>query len=108
MGSEERKKELREKILEHLAFLTSSASGLFVEPREYGPLRCIDAMRRFIDLVLSLGVVEDEELVRDLQEMRKELDKGVVLLMYSTEEFTKFVSDINRELARKVKQALGI
>lgn len=102
------KEELREKILEYLAFLTSSASGLFIEPREYGPLRCIDAMRRFIDLILSLGIVKDEELIKDLQEIRSELDKGVVLLMYSSEEFTRFVSDINKELARKVKQALDI
>ncbi len=107
MGNESDK--LRERILEYLAFLSSSASGLFIEPKEYGPLRCIDAMRRFIDLVLGLEIIKDEELVKDLQKMRKELDRGgVVLLMYSNEEFAKFVSDMNRELARKVKQALGI
>jgi hypothetical protein len=98
----------RLKIYECLAYLSSSAQGLFVEPKEYGPLRCIDAMRRLIDLLMELKAVEGEEDVKGLKELKEELDKGIVLLMYSAEDFRRFVVDLNVKLAKKVHEAMKL
>jgi hypothetical protein len=87
-------------IFELLAYLASSARGLLEEPREYGPLRCLDAMRRLIDVVLEMKLVEDPEVVKYLQELKDRLQRGMITLMYNVEEFKNFIIDLNRELAK--------
>jgi hypothetical protein len=95
-------------IYEYLTYLSSSAQGLFLEPKEYGPLRCVDAMRRFINVVIGLGIIEGESSVKGLEELKERLEKGVTLLMYSPEKFKEFVTELNIELARKVSKLLDI
>jgi hypothetical protein len=94
------------RILELLAYLASSARGLLDEPREYGPLRCLDAMRRLIEFSLETGLVEDPEVARYFEELKGKLSRGIVTLMYSAEEFKKFVIEINTELAGKAASIL--
>ena len=93
-------------IYEYLCYLSSSAQGLFLEPREYGPLRCIDAMRRFIDLVIKIGIIEEEDQVRELVELKDKLSKGLAL--YDLVEFEKFVRELNNELSTKIIKLLNI
>jgi hypothetical protein len=86
--------------------LASSARGLLEEPREYGPLRCLDAMRRLIDLALKINLVEDNTIASYLLELKGKLSKGILLLLYNPEEFKKFIVDVNIELARKAVEVL--
>lgn len=44
-----------EELLLLTAYLLSSGRGLLEEPREYGPLRCLDAARRVLSLRSDLG-----------------------------------------------------
>ena len=44
-----------EELLLLAAYLLSSGRGLLEEPREYGPLRCLDAARRVLSLRADLG-----------------------------------------------------
>lgn len=94
------------RVFELLAYLASSARGLLEEPREYGPLRCLDAMRRLIDMVLETGLIEDEEVTKYLEELRSRLSQGIILLMYSAEEFRKFIINVNVELSEKTTRVL--
>lgn len=93
-------------VLELLAYLASSARGLLDEPREYGPLRCLDAMRRFIDFALETGLIKDPEIVEYFKGLREKLSRGIVTLMYSAEEFKRFVIEVNVELSSKVTTIL--
>ncbi|MCI4457825.1 MAG: hypothetical protein JHC19_07115 [Desulfurococcaceae archaeon] len=86
-------------ILEFLAFLSSSAQGLFGEPHEYGPLRCVDAIRRFIDLIFKLDVPLDEKFIQELKELRSWIDRDMHLLMYDREKFREFVNNLTKTLA---------
>ena len=94
------------RVFELMAYLASSARGLLEEPREYGPLRCLDAIRRLIDLALETGLVEDSATVNYLLELKDKLSKGILLVLYNPEEFKKFIVDINVELAKKAVEAL--
>lgn len=89
-------------VFELLAYLASSARGLLDEPREYGPLRCLDAMRRLIDFVLEAKLIDDLEIIKYFEELREKLSKGIITLMYSAEEFKKFVVEVNVEFSGKV------
>lgn len=94
------------KLFELLDYLASSARGLFEEPREYGPLRCLDAMKRIIEAALELGLVENAELVGYLKELGERLGKGMLLVLYNVEEFKKFVVEVNVELSAKTLEVL--
>lgn len=94
------------RILELLAYLASSARGLLDEPREYGPLRCLDAMRRLIDVVLDIRLTDDPEIIRYFEELKEEISRGIVTLMYNAEEFKRFVIKVNVELSSKVTSIL--
>lgn len=100
----EDKKTVR--VFEILTYLASSARGLLEEPREYGPLRCLDAMRRLIDVVLEIGLIEDEEVAKYLEGLKNKLSQGIVLLMYSAEEFRKFIINVNVELSEETTKLL--
>ena len=54
------KTEIR--FFELLAYLSTSARGLIYEPKLYGPLRLLEAVNRFIDLMDALQLA-DEELI---------------------------------------------
>ena len=64
-------------ILEHLAFLLSSAELCLHEPHYYGTLRLLDAAFRFARTVLDTGVGDPSllELSRRMEEA-KALRKG--------------------------------
>ncbi len=94
-----------ESIYELIAFLTSSAEGLLIEPKIYGPLRCLDAASRLIDLMLELGLIgRDDYLVK----LKEEIDRSKFLVLYDEEKFRESIIKINVELARRVKELLGI
>jgi hypothetical protein len=94
------------RVFELIAYLASSARGLLEEPREYGSLRCLDAMRRLIDLALKINLVKDSAIASYLLELKGKLSKGILLLLYNPEEFKKFIVDVNIELARKAVEVL--
>ncbi|MFD0690673.1 DUF6092 family protein [Actinomadura fibrosa] len=45
-----------EELLLLAAYLLSSGRGLVEEPPQYGPLRCLDAARRLLELAARTGV----------------------------------------------------
>ncbi|MGC9148829.1 MAG: DUF6092 family protein [Sulfolobales archaeon] len=87
--------------MEFLAFLSSSSEGLFGEPREYGPLRCVDAMRRFIDILIELNLPLEENLLEELKDLRNWIDRDMHLLMYDPDKFKEFIMRLNKVLAEK-------
>ncbi|MEM0050508.1 MAG: DUF6092 family protein [Candidatus Bathyarchaeia archaeon] len=93
-------------IYEYLAYLSSSAMGLLGEPVDYGPLRLLDAMRRFIDLIISLNLPIDKETVKDLVDLREKITSGMALRRANTVEFEDFLRKLNRELAMIVLKTL--
>jgi|GEM_PF-566914 len=100
--------KILEKIFEFLAYLSSSAQGLFGEPREYGPLRCVDAMRRFIDLIIELKIPLDKDVMNELKELRSWIDKDIHLLMYDPDKFKDFVNKLTRSLAEIIEKYLSL
>lgn len=71
------------RVFKLIAYLASSARGLLEEPHEYGPLRCLDAMRRLIDVALKINLVEDSAIASYLLELKGKLSKGILLLLYN-------------------------
>lgn len=60
-------------IIEHLAFLVSSATGCIDEPKIYGSLRLIDATERLITLLGELEICSDkrlDEIAQDISERK--------------------------------------
>ncbi|MEM4570165.1 MAG: hypothetical protein QXE66_02525, partial [Desulfurococcaceae archaeon] len=62
--------------------------------------------RRLIDMVLETRLIEDEEVTKYLEELRSRLSRGIILLMYSAEEFRKFIINVNVELSEKTTRVL--
>ena len=92
-----------EKIYEFITFLVSSARGLLEEPQSYGPFRCLDAVTRFIDLIKELGF-EDPYL----DELKEEINKNKILVLFDEKKFRDFIIELNVKLAKKVKEMLQI
>jgi len=90
-----------EEAYELIAFLASSANGLLMEPRLYGPLRCLDAISRLIEFLEKTRCVELDDFLKALKE---EVDKGKLLVLVDEEKFKKFIIDLNMKLADRVKE----
>lgn len=95
--------EKKLRIYDFIAYLVSSARGLFVEPQIYGPFRCLDAVSRFIRLLSDFGIVDPY-----LDELRDEVDKNKYLVLIDESKFREFVVYLNVKLARRVKDYLSL
>jgi len=68
-------------------FLLASAEGLFQEPKEYGPLRLLQAVVRIARLLEAKGSPD-----RFLEEVVRDIDHNVVSLLEDPPGFEQFVS----------------
>lgn len=67
-----------EELLLLAAYLISSGRGLLEEPRDYGPLRCLDAARRILRLRARAGGAQSPELT-SLKERMDEVMCGAMV-----------------------------
>lgn len=100
-----RDSDLESKVYEYLAFLISSARRLFEEPI-YGPLRLLDAARRFLNIVVTYRLITDERVLSDLRELMKKIDEGIIKLWRDTEKLKNFTSELNVKLAEKISELM--
>jgi hypothetical protein len=70
-------------------FLVAAAEGLFQEPREYGPLRLLQALQRVAGLLAEHGVENPF-----LSEKAKQVDENTRSVMRDPSRFQEFVSDL--------------
>ncbi|MFM1652099.1 DUF6092 family protein [Brevibacillus sp. B_LB10_24] len=90
------KEELRRLLRDYVAYVLTSARGLYREPASYGPMRMVDAMEKSVALMRELGLA-DEELDETLTVIRENrwramdpegfsqaLDEAIHLLVRST------------------------
>jgi len=83
-----------------LAFLITSARGCVDEPPLYGPLRLVDAAARLIEIMKKEGKTTNEIL-----KLQKLIEEKKNLVMYDEEEFTTFLDELLRELAKIIKKS---
>jgi hypothetical protein len=86
-------------IKELCLFLVASAEGLFQEPREYGPLRLLQAVRRIAQLLETQGSPD-----QFLDDKAREIDQDVVSLLEQPTEFQHFVSRLVLDFSRHLTQ----
>lgn len=73
-----------------LAFMVTSAAGLFHEPKAYGPLRLMESMSMYIDYLQHNGISDEK-----LNEIRDWIEKCT---RHSMTDRAKFEEDINEIL----------
>lgn len=62
--------ELRERLLDYVAYVLTSARGLLREPQSYGPMRMVDSLERSLVLLREMGL-GDERLEESLKVIRE-------------------------------------
>jgi len=91
---------LKDEHFQLLAFLITSARGCVDEPVLYGPLRLVDAASRLIGIMEDEGKSNDE--ISKLKELIKEKKD---LVMYDEEEFIRFLDELSKELGKIIKSS---
>ncbi len=86
--------KLGERLFELVAYLITSAQGLFQEPASYGPLRLLEAAKRLLELMEEQGLASKAE--RRLKNM---IEENMHLVLSDEEEFQRFVDRLVEELA---------
>ncbi len=89
---------LRDKHFQLLAFLITSARGCVDEPKLYGPLRLLDAASRLIDIMEDEGRSSEE-----ISRLKELIDENIDVLMYDEEEFIRLLDELTKELAKIIK-----
>ena len=89
---------LEQELFELTQYLAASAEGLRNEPKNYGPLRLLEVLRR-IALVLE-NHYGDEFMKR----VSREINENKELVMSDPEEFYEFINRLVIELAREGKE----
>lgn len=59
MENNDHKDEMRERLLDFVAYVLTSAKGLYREPYHYGPMRIIDTLEKSLSLMQELGLSID-------------------------------------------------
>lgn len=62
--------EARERLRDYVAYVLTSARGLYHEPQSYGPMRMVDSLERSLALLKELGLA-DQGLEEPLAVMRE-------------------------------------
>lgn len=62
--------ELRETLMDYVAYVLTSAAGLYREPLHYGPMRMVDSLEKSLKLMRELGF-EDATLEAPLAVIRE-------------------------------------
>ena len=91
---------LKDKHFQLLAFLITSARGCVDEPVLYGPLRLVDAASRLIDIMEDEGKSNDE-----ISKLKELIEEKKDLVMYDEEEFIRFLDELSKELAKIIKSS---
>lgn len=61
---------LREHMLDYVAYVLTSTVGLYREPHIYGPMRMVDALEKSLNLMKELGF-EDADVAASLAVIRE-------------------------------------
>ncbi|MDI6600659.1 MAG: DUF6092 family protein [Thermoanaerobacteraceae bacterium] len=72
-----------------LAFMVTSAAGLFREPKVYGPLRLMESVSMFIDYLQYNGISDER-----LKEIKDKIGECTRLTMTDREKFEVRVNEI--------------
>jgi len=81
-----------------LCFLTSSARGLAHEPRDYGPLRLMDAASRLIEAMEKTGLADGSFI-----EARKQIEDLKPLATRDKKAFFEALDDLVTQFALDLK-----
>jgi hypothetical protein len=84
---------------ELLAHLVASAEICTFEPYYYGSFRLIDAASRLMGHVLARGDPERDGWLRDL---KQEIDRKKVWMMWDREGYFQFLGEVARPLAERL------
>jgi len=87
--------EFKYEIVKLIAYMITSAKGLVIEPKLYGPLRLIDSVSRLIK------ILDDRKLVtQDLLELKKKIDSRKIILMSSKEKFIELLDELVADVTK--------
>ena len=89
---------LNDKHFQLLSFLITSARGCLDEPEIYGPLRLLDGAYRLLEIIKEEGKMNE-----DLEELQKEIEECMDVLMYDEEEFIRRLDAISKKLGEIIK-----
>jgi hypothetical protein len=91
-----------EEALGLLAYLASAAELTLIEPELYGSFRLVDAASRLLSHLADRASGPRGDLYRELKE---EIDREKVLMMWDRERYIEFVRRLPGELARELMRA---
>jgi len=85
-------------VLDHLAFLLSSAELSLHEPHYYGTMRLLDGASRFARAVLEAGI-DDPRLV----ELSRRIEEAKVVRKSDPDSYREFLHALPAEVAEAIK-----
>jgi hypothetical protein len=85
-------------VLDHLAFLLSSAELSLHEPHYYGTMRLLDGASRFARAVLEAGV-DDPKLV----ELSRRIDEAKSARKSDPDSYREFLQTLPAEVAEAIR-----
>ena len=94
----QRDNEINDLIYRYLLYLLSSASGLFDEPKDYGPFRLVEAAERFINIVDKLGYKDN-----DIEEINTSILNNKELLFNDKKAFSEYLDKLIVTLGVQMK-----
>jgi hypothetical protein len=86
--------------LELFCFMSSSARGLIGEPDIYGPFRLVDSLEKIIDLLGKQGVIDDEFL----KKQKENIAEKKLVVMVDRVAFVKFLDELVMDFTREIKR----
>lgn len=90
-----------QEAIELIAFIVSSARGLVHEPKDYGPMRMIEATRRLSDLLLPQARAEIKPLLTMLSH---EIETWQSERRRDPAGYVAFIDECCRRVARELKR----
>lgn len=91
--------EFKYEIIKLIAYMISSARGLILEPKLYGPLRLIDSVSRLIEMLNKKKLV-----TRELLELKKKIDSKKMVLMSDKEKFVELLDELVSDVTRTLEK----
>jgi hypothetical protein len=88
--------ELKEELFQLVAYMVSSARGLYDEPADYGIFRLLDSSGRLLAIMESQGLIDP--FLADLKKLVDEEREGNMDYDGQRDRLDKAVMDIAREM----------
>ena len=90
-----------QEAIEVIAFIISSAGGLAHEPKDYGPMRMVEATRRLTNLLLPQA---SEEVKPLLTMLSSEIEVWQAERRKNPEGYLAFIDECCRQVAHQLKR----